>query len=121
VKIDGHTWFTGKASCVLIANVGSIAGGVTAFEHATPDDGLLDIAVVTAEGAWQWARTLTRAAIGHADRSPLVQMTQAHKIKIVTDDALPYEIDGGVRPKTKTLRITVVPDAVTIRVPGDAP
>ena len=120
VKIDGHTWFTGKASCVLVANVGSIAGGVTAFDHADPEDGLLDVAVVTANGAWQWARALTRATVGHAERSPLVNMTQAHSIKIVTKEPLPYELDGGARPKTKTLRIKVVPNAISVRVPANA-
>lgn len=118
VRIDGHTWFDDKASCVLVANVGSIGGGITAFEHATPDDGKLDIAVMTAEGAWQWMRTLTRATIGHAEKSPLVQMSQATKIKVSTAKELPYELDGGARPKTDTLRIKVVPHAVTIRVPA---
>ncbi|MCU1396617.1 MAG: sphingosine kinase [Ilumatobacteraceae bacterium] len=117
VKVEGHTWFRGKASCVLIANVGSIAGGITAFDHADPGDGLLDVAVVTADGMWQWARALTRATVGHAERSPLVQMTQASRIKVTTERALPYELDGGARPATRTLKVEVVPHAVTIRVP----
>jgi diacylglycerol kinase (ATP) len=118
VRIDGHTWFDDQATCVLLANVGSIGGGVTAFDHATPDDGKLDVAVMTADSAWQWMRTLTRATIGHAEKSPLVQMTQATKIKITTRKPLPYELDGGARPKTDTLKIKVVPQAVTIRVPS---
>ncbi|MEO5723129.1 MAG: diacylglycerol kinase family protein [Ilumatobacteraceae bacterium] len=117
VRIDGHTWFDDDAACVLVANVGSIGGGVTAFEHATPDDGRLDVAVMTADGVWQWIRTLTRATIGNAEKSPLVQMTQATKIKIVTRKKAPYELDGGARPKTDELRIKVVPHAITIRVP----
>jgi diacylglycerol kinase (ATP) len=120
VKVDGHAWFKGKASCVLVANVGSIAGGITAFDHATPDDGLLDVAVVTADGAWQWARALTRATVGHAERSPLVQMTQARRIAVATARKLPYELDGGARTSTKALKIKVVPAAVTIRVPAEA-
>lgn len=116
VTIDGHKWFDDKASCVLVANVGTIGGRVTAFDHATPDDGKLDVAVMTADGAWQWMRTLTRATIGHAEKSPLVQMTQATKIKVVTSKSLPYELDGGARPKTNTLRVKVVPHAVTVRV-----
>jgi len=118
VRVDGHTWFDDDASCVLIANVGSIGGGITAFEHASPDDGKLDIAVMTADGAWQWLRTLTRAAIGHAEKSPLVQMTQASRITVSTRKRLPYELDGGARSKTDQLRIRVVPHAVTIRVPS---
>ncbi len=119
IKVDGHTWFDDKASCVLVANVGSIGGGVTAFDHASPTDGKLDIAVMTADGAWQWMRTLTRATIGHAEKSPLVQMTQATTIKVVTSKALPYELDGGARPKTDTLKVKVVPHAVTIRVAAE--
>jgi len=118
VKIDGRAWFKGKASCVLVANVGSIAGGITAFEHASPDDGVLDVAVVTADGAWQWVRTLTRASVGNAERSPLVQMTQAKKITVESAKKLPYELDGGARPVTKSLKIKVVPGAVSIRVPN---
>ena len=118
VRIDGHTWFDDKASCVLIANVGSIGGGVTAFDHASPDDGKLDVAVMTADGVWQWLRTLTRASVGHADKSPLVQMTQATKITVETRKRLPYELDGGARPKTNKLRVHVVAHAVTIRVPS---
>ncbi len=118
VRIDGHIWFDDKATCVLIANVGSIGGGVTAFDHATPDDGKLDVAVMTANGAWQWLRTLTRASIGHAEKSPLVQMTQAAEITVETRKRLPYELDGGARPKTKKVRVHVVPHAVTVRVPS---
>jgi diacylglycerol kinase (ATP) len=116
VRIDGHTWFDGEATCVLVANVGSIGGGIAAFEHAIPDDGKLDVAVLTAYGAWQWLRTLTRATFGHTEKSPLVRMTQATKIKIETRKSLPYELDGGARPKTDTMRLEVVPHAVTIRV-----
>jgi YegS/Rv2252/BmrU family lipid kinase len=120
VRVDGHTWFTGKSSCVLVANVGSIAGGINAFDHATPDDGLLDIAVITAKGTWQWARTLTRATVGHAENSPLVEMTQAHRIRVTTKSKRPYELDGGARAATKELSIKVVPSALTVRVPKAA-
>jgi YegS/Rv2252/BmrU family lipid kinase len=120
VRVDGHTWFDDKASCVLIANVGSIGGGITAFDHASPDDGKLDVAVMTADGAWQWLRTLTRATLGHAEKSPLVHMIQAAKITVETSKQRPYELDGGARPKTNKLQINVVPHAVTIRVPSPA-
>jgi YegS/Rv2252/BmrU family lipid kinase len=118
VRVDGRTWFDDKASCVLVANVGSLGGGVTAFDHASPDDGKLDVAVMTANGVWQWLRTLTRATVGDADKSPLVQMTQASKITVETRKRLPYELDGGARSKTNKLRVHVVPHAVTIRVPS---
>jgi len=118
IWVDGDPWFDGEASCVLIGNVGTISGGITAFDDARPDDGKLDLAVVTANGLVQWVRTLTRAAVGHTDRSPLVQMTTATRIKIATTRKLPYELDGGDRNKTDRLKIKVVPNAITIRVPA---
>lgn len=117
VRIDGHTWFEGEASCVLVGNVGQILGGINAFEHAKTDDGLLDVAVITAEGALQWARTLARATFGHAEKSKLVHVTTARKVRVTSAKSLPYQMDGGARPKTKELKIRVVPAAVTIRVP----
>jgi diacylglycerol kinase family enzyme len=118
IRIDGHTWFDDKASCVLVANVGSIGAGVTVFEDASPVDGRLDVAVMTADGVWQWVRTLARASVGHAAKSPLVRMTQATKIRIESRHSRPYEMDGGARPRTDTLHVRVVPHAVTIRVPS---
>jgi YegS/Rv2252/BmrU family lipid kinase len=116
VKVDGAQWYKGPASCILVGNVGQLMGGLTVFEDARPDDGALDLAVVSADGVWQWARALSRAVAGHAEKSPLVQMTRAHKVSIRIDRPLPYEMDGGARSKTDKLKVKVVPSAVRIRV-----
>lgn len=43
-------------------------------------------------------------------------MRQAAKIVIETRKSLSYELDGGARTKTDTLRVGLVPHAVSIRV-----
>ena len=58
----------GKASCILVGNVGKLFGGVEAFEDARPDDGKLELGVVTAEGLLEWGRMLARTAAGSAER-----------------------------------------------------
>ena len=50
IEINGELWYKGKASCVLLGNVGSLFGGVEAFDNARPDDGLLEVGVTNAEG-----------------------------------------------------------------------
>jgi diacylglycerol kinase (ATP) len=120
IKIDGTKWFSGKASCVLIGNVGTITGGIGAFDDARPDDGWLDVGVVTAEGAVEWARTLGRMAVSRSDRSPFVRVTRAQEIDVKLDRPLPYELDGGDREPTKRLRARVEPGAVTVCVPEAA-
>jgi YegS/Rv2252/BmrU family lipid kinase len=118
VRVDGTNWFDGKAGCVLVGNVGRVVGGVDVFERASPDDGLLDVGVVTAHGVTQWARALARTAAGSADRSPFVQTTQARKIRVKLDRAVPYELDGGAKRATDRLRIRIEPAAVTVCVPA---
>jgi diacylglycerol kinase (ATP) len=117
IKVDGERWFKGKLSCVLLGNVGRLIAGVTAFEDAQPDDGLLELGVVTADGSWQWVRALARTAAGDAERSKFVQTTQGRAIDIRLARPLPYEVDGGDRPPAKRLRVVVDPGAVTVCVP----
>jgi diacylglycerol kinase (ATP) len=118
IKVDGEKWFDGKASCVLVGNVGRLFAGVTAFEDADPDDGILELGVVTASGVWQWTRALARTAAGNAERSPFVSTTRGAKFDIRLNNPWPYELDGGARKPVKRLRVTVVPASITIAVPG---
>ena len=73
IKVDGAPWYLGDASCILVGNVGRLFGGIEVFEDARPDDGRLEIGVVTAEGVVEWIRTLARTAAGHPERSPFVR------------------------------------------------
>jgi YegS/Rv2252/BmrU family lipid kinase len=116
IDVDGTTWFKGKASCLLVGNVGDVIGGISAFPEAQPDDGRLNIGVVTASGAVQWLRTLSRSAVGDVQGSPFVETTTGEVFDIRLDKAIPYELDGGVRKKAKRLKCKVEPAAVTICV-----
>jgi diacylglycerol kinase (ATP) len=119
IKVDGATWFKGPASCVLCGNVGDLFGGVTVFEDAVPDDGRLELGVVTATGAWQWVRTLSRTIVGQPQSSPFVDMTSAHSIEIRLERATPYELDGGDRRPTDRFEVSLDPGALVVCAPGD--
>jgi diacylglycerol kinase family enzyme len=120
VELDGAKWFDGKATCVLLGNVGKVAGGVTAFDDARPDDGWIDVGVATAQGGWEWARALGRMAVGRAEHSPLVRVTRAKAVDVRLDVPMMYELDGGAREKTRRLKASVVAGAITVCVPASA-
>jgi diacylglycerol kinase (ATP) len=120
IEVDGERFCQGRVSCVLAANVGRVLGGVEAFPEARPDDGLLELGVVTAKNPVEWARTFSRLALGHAERSPFVQVTRGAKVKVRFGRKIPYELDGGARPACRELRIKARPGAVTICVPAQA-
>ena len=117
IKVDGKRFFEGKVSCVLTANVGKILGGVEAFPQAQPDDGRLELGVVTARNPVEWARTFGRLALGHPEQSPFAKITQGTKFRIRFDEKIRFELDGGARPASKKLRIKVHPGSVTVCVP----
>ena len=117
IEVDGKRFFSGKVSCVLTANVGKIFGGVEAFPQAQPDDGLLELGVVTARNPVQWALTFGRLALGHPERSPFAEVTQGTDFKIKFDQKVRFELDGGARPASKKLRVKVCRNSVTVCVP----
>ncbi len=91
IKVDGVAWYQGKASCVLFGNVGKLFGGIDVFEDARPDDGQLEVGVVTADGLLEWSRMIARVAVGGADKSPFTQATKARrsvKVKLSRNDPL---------------------------------
>ncbi len=117
VKVDGVSWFNGDATGVLIGNLGQLFGGIEVFGDARPDDGKLEVGVITADGFAQWARTAARTVVASAEASPFVQATRAESVKVKLSRKVLYELDGGERATTKSLKVKVEPAAVTLCVP----
>jgi YegS/Rv2252/BmrU family lipid kinase len=117
ISVDGTDWYEGKATCILLGNLGGIFGGVDVFPDARPDDGVLELGIVTAEGLFQWARTLARTAVGDPNRSPFVRTTKAKSVKVELDRKVRYELDGGDRSKVKSFKVKVEAGALSVCVP----
>jgi len=120
VVVDGEEWYEGLASLVLFGNVGNAFAGVKAFEDAQPDDGLLEIGVGSADGVFQWGRTLARSALSSAKKSRFVHMTKGRSAQVKLSRKVLYELDGGDREKKRTFRVDVQPRAITVCVPTKA-
>ena len=120
IEVDGSTWFKGKASCVLLGNFGELFAGVEAFEDARPDDGMLELGVVTADSVLDWLRTIGRTVVGASSTSPFVQVTKARSVNVRFDRKVLYELDGGDRKEVRKLAVEVEPAAVEVCVPAGA-
>jgi diacylglycerol kinase (ATP) len=90
---------------------------VEVFPDARPDDGLLELGVVTAQGLLEWTRTLTRTAVGDPNRSPFVRTTKAKSVKVKLDRKVRYELDGGDRSKVRSFNVKVEAAALNVCVP----
>jgi diacylglycerol kinase (ATP) len=118
IEVDGRDWFEGRASCVLVGNVGRILGGIEVFPDARCDDGVLDVGVLTARRRRDWLRVGARALVGRIDSSPLVEITPAAKVRIRLDRKLPWQLDGGDQPPAKKFSVSTLPGRQTICVPA---
>jgi YegS/Rv2252/BmrU family lipid kinase len=117
IQVDGSRFYKGRVSCVLVGNVARILGGIEVFPGARPDDGLLELGVVTARNPAEWARALGRVVQGRAGESPFIEVTRGKLFRVRFDRPMPCELDGGARGTVKELRIKAHPGSVELCLP----
>jgi len=119
LRADGGPPLRRRASGIVIGNVGSLQGGVPLLPDAEPDDGVLDVLVLTARG---WAGWLTLAAHVLARRTASARVARLtfRELHIDLDRPQPWELDGEVIGSTRQLVVTVQPGALVLRVPAPA-
>jgi diacylglycerol kinase family enzyme len=101
--------------------VGNLFGEIEVFADARPDDGMLDFGVLTSDGPVQSLRAVSRTALGNAEKSPYVRVTQGRSLKAKLDRKVRYELDGGDRKKVKSFKVDIEAGAITVCVPRAAP
>jgi diacylglycerol kinase family enzyme len=117
IVVDGQPFYAGAATSVIVANVGTILGGLRAFPNASPTDGRLDVGVVQARTKSEWAKLMASAAVRRVGRSSVTEMTTGTKVSIRLDRSLPWEVDGGDHDRTDRFKVKCVPAAVRVCQP----
>jgi diacylglycerol kinase (ATP) len=118
LRADGGPPRRSWASGVIIGNVRSLQGSVRLLPDAVPDDGVLDVAVLTARG---WVGCLQLAAgvllkrktgrLGHlACRERFMDAGRAWR----------WQVDGEVARFTRRLRVTLQPGNLLQLMPATA-
>jgi diacylglycerol kinase (ATP) len=114
VTVDDTTW-RGRSALVLVGNCGTVTGGLEVFPDAVPDDGILDVAILSARGPRQWMSVLWRLLRHRSQRPDLVHRMRGTNVHVRLDRAVEYELDGEVRPATTDLHFTIEPAALSVR------
>jgi diacylglycerol kinase (ATP) len=118
IVVDGERFFQGGLSCVLMGNVGKLLGGIELFEKAEPDDGILELIVITAKNRIQWTRTMGRVALGSPEDYPFAEVTRGKRFEIRFSEPFLYQLDGDPRKAVRRLRVGVHPASITICIPA---
>lgn len=120
ITIDGAE-YDANAAMVLVANCGEvIPPWVRLGAGIRPDDGLLDVIVVRANGFGQSVRAvwdMLRAAPNVEGFDTYVGYARGHEIRVETHPVQPVQLDGEPGGETP-FTATVVPGAISIMVPA---
>ncbi len=116
LRADGGRVLRRRASGIIVGNVGALQGGVTLLPGAEPDDGLLDLMVLTARGWTGWL-ALTADVMLRRNRTGRVARTVFRELRVQLDRPQLWELDGEVMGTTRELVVAVQPGRLLVRVP----
>jgi YegS/Rv2252/BmrU family lipid kinase len=121
ITIDGVV-YDANAAMVLVANCGEVIPPyVRLGAGIRPDDGLLDVVVVRANGFGQSVRAvwdLLRMAPEVDGLDTYVGYARGREIRVESHPVQPVQLDGEAGGETP-FTATVVPQAIRIMVPGN--
>lgn len=118
VQVDDgpeHTFF---ARTCLIANVGTLIGGLELLPESVPDDGMLEVLVFEPTTSADYARSSWGVLRGKSNADdPARTLLRGRKVVVTTPRARPRQIDGDVIDEGHGFVTRVLPRALTVRVP----
>jgi len=119
VYLDGSL-VRGRTLLILVSNIQQYAGLLHISPDARMDDGLLDVFVFKGLGLPYAANHLLKMLSRRCLQDPQIVHRQARTIRVLTEWAVPVQVDGdpiGTTPIT----LKVVPRALRVLVPPSAP
>ncbi len=118
IRLDDGPAIEREARSVVAGNSGLLPGGFSLLPQARLDDGLLDVGVLAPRGPLGWPRLAARVLTHSSRQDRMLERFQARKVEISTTAPLPREVDGEVVSTGRSLTVTVLPNALTVRMPG---
>jgi diacylglycerol kinase family enzyme len=116
VIVDGGPPMPRRPRTVIVGNVGRLQGGVRLLGDATPDDGKLDVAILSPNNLRHWAE-LAWAVVRRHDRVPRMETYRAERVEIQSLRAEPRQLDGDLIDPGKSMKIHVRHRALLLCVP----
>ena len=117
ITVDGELLET-DAATVLVANCGEVIPPFLKLgADIAPDDGLLDVVVLSATGMAESMGVLWQLARGTGNGSGRIQYARGHEVRIEATPVRPVQLDGEPTGNTP-LAATVMPAAIRVLVPA---
>jgi diacylglycerol kinase family enzyme len=119
VILDGGSPMPRRPRAVIVGNVGRLQGGLRLIEEAKPDDGRLDVAILSPRTLGHWLQ-LGWAVVRRRKRVPRMETYTAERVEIHSNRAQPRQLDGDLIEPGKTMKIHIKHRALLLCVPRPA-
>jgi len=116
IRLDDGRPMPRRPRAVIVGNVGRLPGGIRLLSEADPDDGRVDVAVLSPNTLWHWV-SLGLAVALRRERKPLMETYTAERVVVVSGRRQPRQLDGDPIEPGRTLKIGVMRRALLLCVP----
>jgi diacylglycerol kinase family enzyme len=116
IALDGGKPMRRHPRTVIVGNVGRLQGGVRLLTEASPDDGKLDVAILSPRNLGHRV-SLGWAVIRRSDRVPRMETYSAERVEILSTRPQPRQLDGDLIDPGRSLKIQIKPRALLLCVP----
>jgi diacylglycerol kinase (ATP) len=117
IEIDGKLVHEESALLIAVMNMTSYGAGLKIAPNANPNDGLLDIVVAGTFSKLGTLKILPKLQKGTHLEHPEVHVYRGRTVKIEWFDLTAAHIDGELLEPSRTLEISVVPNALRVYAP----
>ena len=117
LRLDDGERLTRRAQTVLVGNVGRLQGGILLLPDAEPDDGVLDVVVISPRHPVEWIRVGTRVLVRRRGGDRRVERFRARRVEVRAMEEQPMQLDGDFVGRASRFVAEVEPRALLLKVP----
>ncbi len=116
LTLDDGTPLHRRVRTVIVGNVGKLQGNIPLLPDAVPDDGVLDVVVISIRNVLDWLRVSGRVMRRADVPDRRMERFRARHVVVEASHTQPRQLDGDVIEPGKVLDIRVEPGALLVRV-----
>jgi diacylglycerol kinase family enzyme len=117
ITVDDGEPMHRRVRTVVVGNVGKLTVGIPLLPDARPDDGYLDVVVISPRNMVDWARVAGRVLRRTDVPDRRMERFRARRVLIEARRPEPRQLDGDVIEDSRTMDISIEPKALKVRVP----
>jgi diacylglycerol kinase family enzyme len=116
IRLDDGPPMPRRPRSVIVGNVGRLQGGLRLLSKAEPDDGKLDVAILSPSNLGHWV-SLGLGIVLRRPRKPLMETYTAERVTVVSNQRQSRQIDGDLIEPGRTLKVGLKRRALLLCVP----